>query len=478
MVEYESLTYIIRSNNALDFQGQGFQGQGYVKGTDLTITASNSGIVRVGDNVVMNNVSTVTPSWATNDEGAHCFAITSYNGYLYEVNYANNSIIKINANDPSDRSVWFNVVGVLGLCQSITYYDDFFYLSNLSGSKITRIKADDPTLYDSSWVSGLSVPIGIAGYNGYVYVIVSGSNLIIKINTTTLEKSDFLIIPGNTLQYILYYNGFLYVTATNKIIKVDANNGTFTDNWATITQGVGGYPQGIVGYGDYLYVTSADAGRITAINITNPTSQYIYTWWGNGNTLRGMTIYNNAIYVSDTYFNTITKIPLTASKQTFTVTSLGTYTSVEGATGTLTISNTTSNSISPPATYLSNIVTNDCNIKLTGLPSRYNSFLCEVVAFMISAKTGDTNSNVVELRQEGMQFDGGKDNGNKGFKTVAICHLNDSHSQSTYSFTCSNFNNKTIRFQLFNEYGSLLLNNTNGNFAKPWVLILKMKPLP
>ena len=125
---------------------------------------------------------------------------------------------------------------------------------------------------------------------------------------------------------------------------------------------------------------------------------------------------------------------------------------------------------------INNIETNDCNIKLSALQSRYTKFQCEVVSFMVSAKTTDVTANIIELRQDGMPLLNGIDNLGGGLKTIAFTTMNTCVPQSTYTFLSSNFGNKLVRFQLYDEFGALLLNSTGGNFAKPWVLVLKIKP--
>jgi len=120
---------------------------------------------------------------------------------------------------------------------------------------------------------------------------------------------------------------------------------------------------------------------------------------------------------------------------------------------------------------ITNIPSNDLLYRLNGLPSRHTQFKCEVVSFMVSLKSGDITSNVIELRANGMDVIDGKDNLNSGLKTIAWTNLNQTYPQSTYTFTCGNFNGRTIQLQMYDEYNQLI------STSRPYILVLKMTPI-
>lgn len=122
---------------------------------------------------------------------------------------------------------------------------------------------------------------------------------------------------------------------------------------------------------------------------------------------------------------------------------------------------------------------NDLTMRLQGLPSTVRKFHCEVVDLIVSAKGADLTNYIVELRADtNMGIINGRDTNYLGLQTIGFTNRNDLAEQSIYSFYCENFNGRSIRFQLYDEYNILLLNKADGNaFNKAWILVLKMTPL-
>lgn len=124
--------------------------------------------------------------------------------------------------------------------------------------------------------------------------------------------------------------------------------------------------------------------------------------------------------------------------------------------------------------------TNSCTIKLNGLPQQYRYFKCEVNALYLATDGHDFLTSYAELRADGIDIMNGWDTNNKRNSTVGFASLNPfTFSQSApHTFTCSNFNGRTVTFKLFGEGNILLLsdyalagqNNYNGH----WVLVLNM----
>ena len=120
---------------------------------------------------------------------------------------------------------------------------------------------------------------------------------------------------------------------------------------------------------------------------------------------------------------------------------------------------------------------NDLTLRLNGLPSNYNLFHCEVVDFFVSAIQGDLTNYVIELRADNMGILNGRDTLLGSLSSVAFTNTNNTFPQSTYEFYCDNFNGRSIRFQLFDEYGTQLQLKAGGNFNKSWILVLKIIPI-
>jgi hypothetical protein len=123
---------------------------------------------------------------------------------------------------------------------------------------------------------------------------------------------------------------------------------------------------------------------------------------------------------------------------------------------------------------------NDCNIKLYGLPQQYRYFKCEVNAFYLATNDHDFTSSYAELRADNMDIMNGWDTNNKRNVSVGFSSLNPyTFAQSApHTFTCGNFNGRTVRFQLVDDDNNLLTSNVNAggvaNYNSPWVLVLNM----
>lgn len=127
-----------------------------------------------------------------------------------------------------------------------------------------------------------------------------------------------------------------------------------------------------------------------------------------------------------------------------------------------------------------NQASNNINVRLTGLPTTYHKFYCEVVGFFVGCSLADAlvTGVVIELRANDMGLLNGRDSVGSNLRTVAITNLNNTYPQSTFGFTCENFNNRMINFQLYDEYGNLLVLKSGGAaFNKPWILVLKITPI-
>lgn len=123
--------------------------------------------------------------------------------------------------------------------------------------------------------------------------------------------------------------------------------------------------------------------------------------------------------------------------------------------------------------------TNDCTIKLYGLPNQYKYFKCEVNALYISTVNEVFTNSLFDLRADGIDIVNGWDTNNKRNMSVGFATLNNTYSQSgQHTFTCSNFNGRTVSFHLFNENNVLLTSDLNNAGVAPynsqWILVLNM----
>ena len=122
--------------------------------------------------------------------------------------------------------------------------------------------------------------------------------------------------------------------------------------------------------------------------------------------------------------------------------------------------------------------TNNCTMRLSGLPSQYKYFDCSVSALHVSTISGVFTTGTIEVRADVLDIVNGRDSKGTTLNTIAFASLNNTYPQGAYTFRCSNFNGRSIRFQLYDEQNVLLTSNykTNGvlDFNRPWILILKM----
>lgn len=123
--------------------------------------------------------------------------------------------------------------------------------------------------------------------------------------------------------------------------------------------------------------------------------------------------------------------------------------------------------------------TNDCTIKLYGLPQQYRYFNCDVIALYISTVNEVFTTSLIDLRADGIDIVNGWDTNNKRNATVGFTTLNNTYTQAApHTFTCGNFNGRTVQFRLFEDDNVLLTSNFNAagiaNYDSPWVLVLNM----
>ena len=122
---------------------------------------------------------------------------------------------------------------------------------------------------------------------------------------------------------------------------------------------------------------------------------------------------------------------------------------------------------------------NSCTIKLYGLPQQYRYFKCDVNALYIETDDHEFLNSIVELRADGIDILNGWDTNNKRNATVGFTTLNNTYSQSTpHTFTCSNFNGRSVTFNLYDEGNLPLFSSYNAGLSDDyngqWILVLNM----
>ena len=141
--------------------------------------------------------------------------------------------------------------------------------------------------------------------------------------------------------------------------------------------------------------------------------------------------------------------------------------------------------------------TNNCSIRLMGLPQRFKRFKASVVGFYVSTNglglgnvniTGQTYvsntqlllNSIYELRADSLACGGVYDT-NKTYNTIAFATNNNCYPQWQHSFEMENVNGRSVRFQLYDETNTLLKTSlsqtiaTKTNYNKDWVLVLSLE---
>ena len=124
--------------------------------------------------------------------------------------------------------------------------------------------------------------------------------------------------------------------------------------------------------------------------------------------------------------------------------------------------------------------TNDCTIKLYGLPQQYKYFKCDVIALYITTENEIFTTSLIDLRADGIDIMNGWDTNNKRNATVGFVSLNPyTFAQSApHTFTCGNFNGRTVNFNLYAEDNQILFSDYSGagqdDYNGRWVLVLNM----
>ena len=141
--------------------------------------------------------------------------------------------------------------------------------------------------------------------------------------------------------------------------------------------------------------------------------------------------------------------------------------------------------------------TNNCTIRLMGLPQQYKRFQASVVGFYVSnnglvlgsstisgqlyvSNTQVLLNSIYELRADSLATGGIYDT-NKTYNTIAFATNNNCYPQWQHSFEMENVNGRSVKFQLYDETNTLLKTAlsqtpaTKTDFNQNWVLVLLLE---
>jgi DNA-binding beta-propeller fold protein YncE len=211
----------------------------------------------------------------------------------------------------------------------LAIYEGYMYVANTGisspGTTISKINLANGNIVDASWATGLDGPVGLAIYEGYMYVANAGGfdpgTTISKINMENGDILDAIWATGlNGPVGLTIYEGCMYVSnygifnPGTTISKINLENGDIIEaNWATGLNA----PVALAIYEGYMYVSNygfSDAGTtISKINLAD--GNIIEASWANGlNGPFGLAIYEGYMYVANTGIlnpgTTISKINL------------------------------------------------------------------------------------------------------------------------------------------------------------------------
>jgi len=231
-------------------------------GTNFIVFYNNYAYVTKDSVMLQLNLNgTINNSnWATLSGIYPSFWIVN-NGYLY-VAYSGSSIITqiLISNPPTIVQTWINLP--YSNNAGITVNENILYVANYSQNIITRIPINpDNTAGTSSIMisSGLTRPLGITYYGGYIYVANSVSNTISRILVSDPPQIVSNWANNVGLGYpsgLAVRNGYLYACGIESIniVKLSLTDIPTNSIWKTGANGLS-YPSGLYFYGDYLYAT-------------------------------------------------------------------------------------------------------------------------------------------------------------------------------------------------------------------------------
>ena len=295
------------------------------KETGIIVGASNdkTGNIKYGGDWVMENTSEnveliyFTKSieyysylldyitfWATENLD-YPSQMVNYDGYMYVGNWSSNTIIKISLTDPSDNQTWVTTPYPIS---SLTIYNGYLYVSNYFNGGIGQISLTDPsTDYNFNWaVTGDNNPIGLAIYDGYLYVAIENIDSILKINLLT-GSSEVFADTGNFPQYLIIHDGYIYVTNydDSTIGQISLTRPDISNNqgWAS----TGYNPEGLGIYDGYIYVANYDDYTIGKISLTDPNGDNNQYWLETHDAPLCILISNSYMYYDMPDYNIISR---------------------------------------------------------------------------------------------------------------------------------------------------------------------------
>jgi len=195
-----------------------------------TYKKNNSGLTQLDENIYYgdnNRVYCLNNNGITDDLGISNVAI---NGLTHDTSNiivcTRNNVQKF---DPFEAHIKMDVISQnLNNPFEAILVDNFYYITDTFNHQIVKVNKN--TLKSTVIITGLNYPRGIEYRNGYLYVVDSGLDKIIKINIITNTKTDFSQTISGIVDFC-FDKDILYVTSLlqNAIFKIETgNNNTLT----------------------------------------------------------------------------------------------------------------------------------------------------------------------------------------------------------------------------------------------------------
>ena len=240
-------------------------------------------------------MSSFIKKWSTGYDfnGGNALLI-GYNNYIYFPSVAN--IIQINLNGTINNNSW---AGGLTDAQAIVIDGQNMYVSNYQDTKIMKINFNQAPFTVSTFRSLSYCPMGLAIYNGYLYVCNYSNHSINKISLTNPSDDMDNWVQSNISSptSISINSNYMYVCNSDIITRILLSDPT--NNIEFIPASLISGPIGLAIYNGYIYVSNFNSGKISKFNLNDPTNNNDLNWLIGLDNPDGLTIYNDNMYISN-----------------------------------------------------------------------------------------------------------------------------------------------------------------------------------
>ena len=220
--------------------------------------------VSTGNTITQTNLTTgeiISDSWASGLGDSGGYSLVD-NGYIYITNILGSvgTVYKITIGDSSGTvSTFFNTS--LSSPVGVAVYNGYLYVASSGSNYISKISLTTPLYdYEIEWVADslINNPVGLVINGDYMYVTCTGSssgysNAIYKINMTTKQLTSIYGNNTDPYYYITIYENNIYTTNFNynSVVKMDLNGNILDSSYASVPD-----PDGLLFNGNYFYAVS------------------------------------------------------------------------------------------------------------------------------------------------------------------------------------------------------------------------------